>query len=115
MQVICSHAAENTNMTVGKAYETLYVEHKNFLDYKHPYIEFIDDSGEPIGWAPCDAESIDFEPRATVLDMHGIESQIPVDRLHELNELNRSLFNDDGTSKTWQEVNELLNKFYEES
>ncbi|UNY47157.1 hypothetical protein PQB73_gp056 [Cronobacter phage LPCS28] len=114
MQVVCSKAGENSNMTVGKAYETLYVEHKNFLDYKHPYIELIDDTGEPIGWAPCDAEHIDFETRATVLDQHGIESQIPVERLHELNTLSRSLFNDDGTSKTWQEVNEILDDYYKE-
>ena len=39
MIVKCSKAGENSHMTVGKEYETLYVEEKNFLNYKHPYLE----------------------------------------------------------------------------
>lgn len=112
MQVICSKAGENSHMTVGKAYETTYVENKNFLNYDCPYIELINDSGEPIGWAACDRDYIDFEQRATVQDAHGIESNIPVERLHELDELNRCLFNDDGTCKSQEEVNRILDLFW---
>ena len=115
MIVKCSKAGENSHMTVGKEYETLYVEEKNFLNYKHPYLELIDDSGEAIGWAPCDADYIDFEVRPTVLDTHGIESNVPVDRLCELNEFNRSLFNDDGTSKTLEEVNAIIDECWSKS
>lgn len=78
MKVKVSFAASNVSLTVGKEYDTTYVEKKNFLDYDIPYFEMIDDVGEPMGWAPCDMEWIRFEKFPTIEDAHGIEGRIPV-------------------------------------
>lgn len=113
MQLICSFAGTYMNMTVGKAYETLYVEKKTFLDYGIPYVELIDDSGEAIGWAPCDMEALRFVKYPTVEDAHGIEGRVPVDRLNELNAFNRALYTDDGVLKPLQEVDRIVGEWDE--
>lgn len=84
MKVKCTFALKHMNMTVGKEYETTYVESKSFLDYGIPYLELIDDKGEPIGWAPCDMEALRFEKYPTLQDAHGVEGQIPLARMHEI-------------------------------
>lgn len=78
MKVEVSFAMPNARLTVGKEYDTTYVEKKNFLDYGMPYLELIDDVGEPIGWAPCDMEWVRFKKFPTIEDAHGIEGKIPV-------------------------------------
>lgn len=111
MQVICSFALSHMHMTPGKEYETLYVEKKTFLDYGIPYLEVIDDSGEPIGWAPCDMESLRFVKYPTLDDAHGIEGRVPVERLHELNDLCRAMYTDEGVLKPWEQINEIVGEW----
>lgn len=110
MKIKCSYGMPNSHMTVGKVYETTYVEKKNFLDYGLPYFELIDDRGEPIGWAPCDQEYIRFEKYPTVDDAHGDESRIPPERLHEVNKDYRDHFLDENGYHLIDMVETLLDK-----
>ncbi|QHJ79012.1 MAG: hypothetical protein [Caudoviricetes sp.] len=65
----------------GKEYHVLYVENKNFLEYDAPYIEFINEQGHPIGWAPCDTY-ITWEENPTTEQAMGVEAKVPNSMRH---------------------------------
>lgn len=86
MKVKVKHAGKNASLTVGKEYDTTYVESKNFLEYGYPYFELINDDGEPMGWAPCDRDHIDWEVKPRITDAHGREAMIPMSMRHLVSE-----------------------------